>query len=253
MKEKLLNLIFWFFKLDFYSFLKLVTSKIFLRKEIVLHWNNENIYIRNNRSDLAIFKQIFLDQVYKAGSLNKSDNNGVIIDLGANVGYFTKYLCNQFPHFKYYLMEPNPENCIQIRKNLSNTNNWHLTQGGIGESSRYLCIENQDAMSCSNRYLNVSDNSCGIPSYTLNEYLSMNQIDEIFILKIDIEGAEKFILNDLKTILLKTKYLMIELHDHLSPGLARDFFKLFSEFNFKFEALGDVFIIELLNEDIDFN
>jgi FkbM family methyltransferase len=57
-----------------------------------------------------------------------------------------------------------------------------------------------------------------VQGITLKDLLQKNEIQEIDILKIDIEGGEKWILEDLKTMEIikeKVKMLIIEIHEEV--------------------------------------
>jgi len=59
------------------------------------------------------------------------------------------------------------------------------------------------------------------------------QLEEIDLLKIDIEGAEKELFStNYESWLPKTKVLYIELHDRYRKGTATSFFKAICQYDF---------------------
>jgi FkbM family methyltransferase len=72
-----------------------------------------------------------------------------------------------------------------------------------------------------------------ITSITIDDVMKQYQIEEIDLLKIDIEGAEKELFFDnYENWLPKTKVLYIELHDRIRKGTATSFFKAISQYDF---------------------
>ena len=65
--------------------------------------------------------------------------------------------------------------------------------------------------------------------------------DEIDLLKIDIEGAEKEVFGapDVDEWLSKVKVLTIELHDRMKRGCSYEFFKAMSKYHWHFALRGE--------------
>lgn len=251
MSLNLVNRLYLLSQLGFFISTKIFLSKIFFASEVTIQRKGKSFCIRNNRSDLSIFRQIYLDEVYSLIKPKNESTSGSVVDLGANVGFFTKYYFDKYPHLNYFLLEPDIENANQIKKNLKECCNWKFVFGGIGRSKEFLVNEDLNLNSCSKKYLSVNDNSSGTPAFSLKDFLCINDIKEIFILKIDIEGAEQFLLDDLSEFIPMIRYLMIELHDNLAPGVASRFFKIVSLYSFKFESRGDVLLFEFNHEDLN--
>lgn len=83
---------------------------------------------------------------------------------------------------------------------------------------------------------------------TVLKLLRKSDFDEIDLLKIDIEGAEKevFEAQDVNKWLSKVKILVIELHDRFKRGCSYAFFKAMSKYHWFFAFRGEnlIFIRE---------
>ena len=93
-----------------------------------------------------------------------------------------------------------------------------------------------------------SDNSYFVHTITLQQLLSTDH-SYIDILKIDIEGGEKFIFQkDFESWLLKVKVLMIEMHDRMIEGCSKSVFNALSKYNFSVSFQGEIMVC--INMDI---
>jgi FkbM family methyltransferase len=190
--------------------------------------NNLTIILRDEtHSDIKVFKQIFINQEYalvqKLMTLNAEfSKQKNIIDAGANVGYTTVYLSNIFEDANIFAIEPSQENAKIFLKNieyLKNKSQIKLYQRALSHKPG-LSFEidrnfrdGKDWSVATNEKLGGS-----IEGISITEIISENKLDYISLLKIDIEGAERFIFkpeNDLSFLKI-TKIIAIEIHDEFN-------------------------------------
>jgi Methyltransferase FkbM domain len=75
-----------------------------------------------------------------------------------------------------------------------------------------------------------------IEATTIDEIMSNMHWDELDILKIDIEGAEKAVFEKSADLWLsKVKSIFIELHDDIQPGTSKLFFEMMEKYSFTCE------------------
>ena len=87
----------------------------------------------------------------------------------------------------------------------------------------------------------TADNPHAIKTTTVSKILAESGFDEIDLMKIDIEGAEKEVFSapDVDDWLSKVKVLVIELHDRMKKGCSRAFFTAMSKYDWHFELRGE--------------
>ncbi len=184
--------------------------------------------LRKDSSDIYVFDQIMINHEYESlVSLIHSNKfaANVIIDLGANIGLTTLYLKNAFPDSKIICLEPDVENYQMLQKNISLNNNnngvipinaaiWHEeTELQLDKSFR----DGKD-WSLSFKQIEGKGRVDKINAITLSSIIQSYSILRIDLLKIDIEGAERFILNkkvDLNFLSI-TKVIAVEIHDEFN-------------------------------------
>lgn len=94
----------------------------------------------------------------------------------------------------------------------------------------------------------TADDPAAMKTITISKLLQDSGFEEIDLLKIDIEGAEKEVFGaaDVDEWLSKVRILTIELHDRMKRGCSYEFFKAVSKYHWHFEFRGEnlIFIRE---------
>lgn len=181
------------------------------------------LYLRKKDSDIDIFNQVFAELQYKWKDIEQL-KPAVIVDAGANIGLAAVYFANLFPQSKIYCIEPVTSNFNLLKKNTAGYKNIQQLQAALWYRNELLQIENPHGFSAG-LTLNRATAATGIQGYSVDELMSLLQIEHIDILKMDVEGAEKEIFGQGSTEWLKkVDILVIELHDMYKDGTATAFF-----------------------------
>ena len=191
----------------------------------IIFKNQSKIYIRNHEhSDILVFDQVFRFQEYKIVRTFCKLNNlepQLIIDAGANVGYTSIYFNNWFQKAKIIAIEPDSENFEMLKTNLQaqETQNYILYQRALTSEKKTRFDLQRDFRDGKDWAITTSLSKSGaIEGITLEEIIYENKLEIIDILKIDIEGGERFLFDDRKSFsfLDKTRILVIEIHDEFN-------------------------------------
>lgn len=209
--------------------------------------------LRDDSSDLKVFLQVFSKNEYltivRAVSDNADAKPLIIVDLGANIGLTALYLSAYLPVQKYIALEPSPENFALLCKN-SEVN---LFPGFVAEP---FAIWNEEAvlqelkdfrdgMHWSRRFSELSAGSepvKKIRGISFHQLMERHLLDEIDVLKIDIEGAEFVLFADNADTdwLQKVRFLAIEIHPDAGDVLVIK--KKLREFGFTIFETGETTI-----------
>ena len=135
--------------------------------------------------------------------------NTVAIDVGANIGLWSRDLCKRFNHV--YAFEPVKENVEYYEKNI-NESNYTLYNVALGKEE----LKEQPVY--------VNDESCGAPSLDstkaqhssdiVTDVITLDSLNLNFVgyMKIDVQGTEKeVILGSLETLKNNNVCLVVEL------------------------------------------
>lgn len=143
----------------------------------------------------------------------------VILDIGANVGCFTRFARELFPNAVIVSVEPDPENFIHLKKFTNQDDKMFFINRalGVGEIFKRLGAPNGAHESYIPKGMGYNDEY----EPTLIKAITIWELTGNFVykgqkslIKIDVEGAENCIWNDKDSIgaLQTFDYIMLELH-----------------------------------------
>ncbi len=188
----------------------------------VLNWQNENV--RGERDFLR--------------SLMATVRPGdVVIDIGANEGDFSAMVLELASDAKVYAVEPHPKTFTRLSRRLGhNATCINVALASSPGTAKLFDYSNGDGSSHASLHKSViadihkSDVSdVEVTVETLGNLARSNGIADIFLLKIDAEGAEYDILRgaakELDSGVLSVKYLQVEFNEMnvVSQSFIRDF------------------------------
>ncbi len=180
------------------------------------------IYLRNIQSDIQIFTQIFLREELK---IDLTVVPKTIIDGGANIGFATLYLNHRYPDAAIFSVEPDLSNFKLLVRNTGEYKNIVCYNNGIWNKHTTLKIINADAGNESFVVAEVNKNETGIDlinAITINEIVERNKIENIELLKLDIEGSEKKVFEDNHSDWLSvTDNILVEIHNWIDAEAER--------------------------------
>jgi FkbM family methyltransferase len=218
--------------------------------------------IHLRQRDLPIFWQIMVMQENDFQSLPQvsrvtdvyqrilsEGNRPVIVDCGGHIGLSAVWFASHFPEATIYCVEPDSSNFKFLQQNTKAYPNVTLLNGGIWSQSCHLEISNPLSGSASFRLREVFDvtpeQSGLLRAYTIGEIAGRDDVNRLFLVKIDIEGAESEVFKGPTDWLESTTVLIIELHDWLLPGegTSRSFFQRLGENQFDVILRGENLIL----------
>ena len=166
--------------------------------------------------------------VERTPDLFKENLSGkIVFDLGANRGDFSKLFVSK--HAQVWAFEPNSYAFHQLYKNLHKFKNINLLNCAVSDKTSIINLFNHKnsfldpigfsiSSSIKENKINM-DLSNPEKTLVLNFSDLLKNFEQIYILKIDIEGAEIDIWNSIREHYRKIKYVFIEIHDQINPGL----------------------------------
>jgi FkbM family methyltransferase len=204
-------------------------------------WNSA-IYIRQNTSDWTVFQEVFFNRNY---NIKIPFTPRVIVDCGANIGLVSLYFIQKYPSAKIIAVEPEEKNYAQLKMNVSKYHQISTIKGGIWNKSTFLEVADSSNMgswgfSCSET---PADKPGAVRAYSIEELMSANDLEEIDILKLDIEGSELEVFSsNYQNWLPKTRCIIIELHDWRRKGCSKVFFNTLFQYDFSIYTKGETII-----------
>lgn len=176
--------------------------------------------------------------------------DSIIIDLGAFKGDFSNIISQKF-NCAVYAIEASP---ITFKECFSNNlvKKFNLAICGEDKNIEFYLGNNPEGNSILKSHKDVILGDCVIiKGVTLNSFMSANNIDEIALLKIDIEGAEISLIDSLSDEFLKRlPQITVEFHDFIeSLNIENDVIRIKK----RLSKLGfAILIFEVPNKDVLF-
>jgi len=163
------------------------------------------------------YKQMFYEDIYAQYELSNLDT---VIDIGANVGLFTLYMLKSRNCKKIYAIEPTKKAFSQLFNVLKDEPNVYLHKYAIHNfngKSKIKSVEDNSTISGFidevHPYTNHNMNEEEVDVVTLKDFLYINKLNHLDLIKIDIEGVEYDVINSLSdSDLLKSDRYLIEYH-----------------------------------------
>lgn len=166
----------------------------------------------------------------------------LILDCGGNIGCAAVYFANKYPDAQIYSVEPEKENFRFLQYNTCFYDTIHPIKSALWDKETFIRVEDRGFGKWGYMtFETTSDDSAAFKTTTVAKILADSGFDEIDLLKIDIEGAEKevFAAPDVDEWLPKVKVLTIELHDRMKRGCSYEFFKAISKYKWFFTFRGE--------------
>ncbi len=172
------------------SFLKLFPS--FKNKIITLRFKDGKQIKVYDFMSFYIYSEIFIDKCY---DIHLNTQSPIIVDVGANTGYFALRMKQLYPDAKIICFEPYPPCIDQLTEtiNINELNSVEIKKMAVSDktekSKLYIHPTNIGGHSIFSE--NVSVNYVDIESITLSDVLEMIEPNKkCNLLKLDCEGAE---------------------------------------------------------------
>lgn len=187
-------------------------------------------------ADLSMFAEIWYWHFYNPPFF-QIKHGDVVIDIGANSGYFTIYAARLVGDGKVFSFEPMTGlfNSIKTNIDANNLKNVFAINSGVAkEKGEQIFYTSDSHNGCHSMY---SRKECGkeikINTVNLEDFCKERAIESIDLLKLDCEGAEyEIIFNLSKDFLKKIKKITLEYHDNITKNNHQEIIEFLSENNF---------------------
>ncbi len=172
------------------------------------------VSIRLNASDIQSFKEIFWGNEYDHDI--QLDDCESFIDCGANNGMVSFFLLHYAPLSKIILIEANPQLIPFLSKNLKGLPQeveyslLNICVSGQSKESVSFYISNNHRLSSMSHFPGAE--KVNVSSKPLRQILAEHSMQNVDILKMDIEGAEFDILESDPSVFQSFRYLFLEIH-----------------------------------------
>lgn len=206
------------------------------------------IELRKRDSDPEVFEQVFIDQQYH-GVWRESDSPSWILDIGANIGLSALYFHNRFPEARILALEPSKANSKQLHRNTKDIPAITPVEAALWSRVEPVVIKNPTSVAWAFQVEQASAESTAVPGFTIRHLMDTYGIDRIDLLKIDIEGAERFVFEADTSWLSNVRVMAVELHDELTDGCSAALFHALQPYAYRLHTSGENLVIRFAHGD----
>jgi FkbM family methyltransferase len=204
------NKTFGFFSLP-YVYIKYLISQDFIKVSNPI--SKEKIYIRPGTADIPVFNDIFLHNELDT----VVDNPKFIVDAGAHIGFASIWYAIKYPNATIIALEPEKRNFQMLLKNTEKYQNIIPINIALWNKNTFLKIESRKVENWAFQVKEIAGKS-DIKAKTIIDLMVDYQINQIDILKMDIEGSEIEVFSNSDQWINSVRTIIIELHDRFRPG-----------------------------------
>jgi FkbM family methyltransferase len=201
--------------------------------------------VRLKTSDLPAYQGVFINREY---DLPLRMSPTTIIDAGANVGFASIFFANKYPHARVIAIEPEASNFELLKRNVEPYPNitplraalWKddviidLVDPGIGhwgfQATKLAWTDQKTRLGT-------------VQGVTVERIMRDYALDYVDILKMDIEGAERDVLENPSPWIDNVGVVIAELHDRYGIGCCRNFYRATQGFDVELQKGELVFML----------
>jgi FkbM family methyltransferase len=175
---------------------KLVMRKLPVPVEAQVEGIKVKLHLHDNICERRfLFMPQFFDQDERTIIAESLPDDGVFVDIGANVGLYSLRASQSLgPQGVILAMEPNPVTFKRLKTNFSMNDigaKVVLEQVGVGDGDGELqLVLHPDNLGEASAFADFAGEKITVPSRSLKQLLATHAINKIDVLKIDIEGFE---------------------------------------------------------------
>lgn len=200
------------------------------------NFGNDEILVRRGTPDLGVALTSLNEEFSCLKYLLPKDFKGLIIDGGGYIGTAAIALHKIYPKARIITIEPSSENYNILIQNIAKYSQITPIKAAIScESGGKLTLRNRGTgtwgFTVIKKPQDNPDSSSieHVDTISIEDIYKMSDCNEIGIIKLDIEGAEKELFQKNAFQLNKSKAIIAELHDRIEDGCTSSFFKFSRE------------------------
>jgi FkbM family methyltransferase len=191
----------------------------------------DNVFV-TNRPAWFSSREYYLNTFIKyAGNDYLPGEGDIVIDVGAGVGEETLTMANLVGGSGHvYAVEANPKTFEVLRYicEKNDLKNVTVLNIAISDTEGHISIEDDDNYGVQNSIHGATtSNGLNVPAVSLDTFIQQNSITRVDFLKVNIEGAEKQLLQGIHTSFNKIKRMAISCHDFRFNSGESEYFKTF--------------------------
>ena len=201
------------------------------------------IALRAGTSDVTAYEQVFASRQYE---VRLAAPPRTIVDCGGHIGLTAVYFACAHPRARVIVVEPDPENFELLRRNVAPYPTVTPVHGAVWSKAAMMSVVDPGIGTWGYQTVPADQTAHAgrgeVRARTIPELMEEHGLDSIDILKLDIEGAEKQVLETSIEWIDRVGTLMVEVHPDLNAGASDVFDRVAEGFDRRWRQ-GDVDVV----------
>ena len=218
-----------------------------MRREVAVKISGTSLIVRSCSTDFEVALSALALGEYDGIQISTVD---VIFDAGANIGSSAIAFRKLFPTATIICIEPEPGNIEILKKNAGKLGNVEIVEAALAADTNPRPLFNRGTgawgFTVTESDQVTSEVEESVSCVTVSSILEIHELDHIDILKLDIEGGEKEVLESSESWIESVKVVLAELHDRITPGCT-DAFENATKYFEKSYVLGEKVVAQRAN------
>ena len=204
------------------------------------------VILRTRDSDIRTFEKIFGLREYDIQSMPKPS---VIVDAGANIGLATIFFADRYPSARIIALEPEADNFSLLVRNTVHYPNVTCVRKALWpKSGKILLIDpgiGHWGFRTAQQISPVpSESGAGeVDCISVPDLMEEFGLSSLGLLKLDIEGAEKEVMESALPWIDRVQVVVAELHDRFKRGCSLAFYDATRSFDEEVHRGENVFVL----------
>ena len=186
-------------------------------KNVTFNAEKLRFTLDTSRHEIFPFWEIWCDDDYQQLPQFRAAEDSVVVDVGGNIGLYTLRQATRAVRGRIVVFEPGPDTFRRLKTNIeaNGLSNVTLVNAAVGASEGTVSFFLHAFSTRAYVTDKQMDGTVEVPCTTLDAALPKHNVGHIDIMKIDTQGHERAVLAGARSILPKTKCLVVEVHgDH---------------------------------------
>lgn len=203
------------------------------------------LFVRPGTIDQRVYDEVFVDKEYV---LELGDPE-FILDAGAHIGMSSVYFASRYPNATVVAVEPDVENFKVLSRNAAKWPNIKPINAGLWRHKARLKVDDPSVESWGIT-VSETDTDNGLEGLGVADIMNLFGVQQIDVLKLDVEGSEIEVLGNSAGWMASVKTLVVELHDRMRPGCSAALQTALEKFGYDESVSGEKMVFKNLQQQV---
>ena len=193
-----------------------------IKRRVRLKINGFDINLRAGTPDFSVAIESLGREFEPVTAGFAHENGALIIDAGGYIGTAAIKLATAYPACRIVCIEPSSENLELLKLNVAAYPNISVMKAALAANGTEVALRDPGRKAWGFTIIAEPDQSDRVletvPAVTIENILAQHGRERVFILKLDVEGAEAELFHNSRGWMSRTDILIAELHEWLIEG-----------------------------------